>query len=136
MLAGFLRLCVFSALHVSGYISHRETILSYEYLHWILALKCKHWVCCCLKSVVQLDIFRRRRVVPVGIGKAIPWLCVGLMRWFVMCVRRGGKKLMSKKNKKKNNPWYKQYRIDLPQWMSRFLLEVNGKFQFNSLIHC
>lgn len=32
--------------------------------------------------------------------------------------------------------WYIQYRIDLPQWMSRFLLEVNGKFQFNSLIHC
>lgn len=39
-------------------------------------------------------------------------------------------------NKKTANPWYKQFRIDLPQWMSRFLLEVNGKFQFKSLINC
>lgn len=37
---------------------------------------------------------------------------------------------------KNKQTWYIQYRIDLPQWMSRFLLEVNGKFQFNSLIHC
>lgn len=40
------------------------------------------------------------------------------------------------KKKKKEEAWYIQYRIDLPQRMSRFLLEVNGKFQFNSLIHC
>lgn len=44
-----------------------------------------------------------------------------------MCVLPG------KKNDVQKKAWY---RIDLPQRMSRFLLEVNGKFQFNSLIHC
>lgn len=111
----------------------------YKYLHGILVLKCKYSVSkfsVGRNLLYNWTIFEQYIVIsPFGIGKAIPRSCVYIIRWFIMCVTRRKKSKQTYFDVQKT-AWYIQYRIDLPQRMSRFLLEVNGKFQFNSLIHC
>lgn len=58
-------------------------------------------------------------------GKANPQL---VCRWCFQMLPGGEKNDVQKRSV--------QFRIDLPGRMSRFLLEVTGKFQFHSLIHC